>query len=191
MTTRARTALLFSLALALFAVACADRASKLPDYGKVPEFTMTDSTGRTFHASTLAGKVWIADFIYTSCPAECPRMTAQMKKLAAQVQSMNDVRLVSISVDPLHDSPPVLNDFAQRYGAPTPQWTFLTGSPPIIHQIAYETFHVGDVIGKIEHSTKFILVDKKSAIRGYYSSLYQDDLAQLMRDLEALRHARS
>lgn len=152
---------------------------------------MTDSDGRGFRGAALAGKVWIADFIYTNCPAECPRMTAQMHKVEEQVRGKGDVRVVSISVDPEHDSPAVLNDFARRFGGPTKQWIFLTGSPATVHLIAYQTFHVGDVIGKIEHSTKFVLVDKKGEIRGYYSSLYQDDLAQLLKDVELLRHARS
>ncbi len=152
---------------------------------------MIDSRGRTFNGSALAGKVWVADFIYTNCPAECPRMTAQMHKVAQQVGGDDDVRLVSISVDPEHDSPPVLNDFASRFGGPTKQWIFLTGTPASVHLIAYQTFHVGDVIGKIEHSTKFVLVDKNGYIRGYYSSLYQDELSQLLKDVQALRKSRS
>ena len=152
---------------------------------------MTDSQGRTFNRAALAGKVWVADFIYTSCPAECPMMTAHMHKVEEQVKGKDDVRLVSISVDPERDSPSALNAFAHRFGGPTSQWVFLTGSPATVHLIAYQTFHVGDVIGKIEHSTKFVLVDKKGDIRGYYSSLYQDDLAQLLKDLELLRNARS
>lgn len=152
---------------------------------------MTDSEGHTFNRAALAGKVWIADFIYTNCPAECPRMTDQMRKVEGQVRRKTDVRLVSISVDPQHDSPPVLNEFAHRFGGPTGQWVFLTGSPATVHLIAYQTFHVGDVIGKIEHSTKFVLVDKNGDIRGYYSSLYEDELSQLLKDVEKLRNARS
>ena len=152
---------------------------------------MTDSAGHAFASSALAGKVWIADFIYTNCPAECPRMTAQMHKIEQQVKGMSDVRLVSISVDPQRDSPPVLNDFAHRFGGPTRQWLFLTGSPATVHLIAYKTFHVGDVIGKIEHSTKFILVDKKGEIRGYYSSLDPEDLSKLVKDADALRNSQS
>ncbi len=179
------------LAVALLSVGCTDPAAKLPSYGKVPAFTMTDSQGRAFNRSALAEKVWIADFIYTECPAECPRMTAQMHKVEQQVRGESDVRLVSVSVDPEHDSPPVLNDFASRFGGPTKQWVFLTGSPATVHLIAYQTFHVGDVIGKIEHSTKFVLVDKNGYIRGYYSSFDQDDLSRLLKDVEALRNSHS
>jgi protein SCO1 len=171
--------------------ACSERAAELPDYGVVPAFEMTNAAGERFSGSALTGKVWVADFIYTSCPAECPMMTAKMHGVEKHVRGEEDVRLVSISVDPQHDTPAALTRFASRYGGPTPQWIFLTGSPETVHTIAFTTFHVGDVIGKIEHSTKFALVDKRGHIRGYYSSLGKDDLESLLRDVEALRRQRS
>ena len=118
-------------------------------------------------------------------------MTGQMHKLARQLKRDPDIRLVSISVDPERDTPPVLNAFAQRFGAPTAQWIFLTGSPEAIHLIAYQTFHVGDVLGKIEHSTKFILVDKRGQVRGYYSSFDPESLSELLKDSAALARASS
>jgi protein SCO1/2 len=151
----------------------------------VPDFAMTDSSGKAFHSSELLGKVWVADFIYTNCPAECPMMSARMKKLSKDINP--DVRLISISVDPDHDTPAALTTFAARYGAPTPQWSFLTGTPDTVHLLAWSTFHVGDLIGKIEHSTKFALVDKKGFIRGYYSSLGEDGIPALEHDIDALR----
>jgi protein SCO1 len=187
--TTVRTSLF--LAAAVFLVACSDRASNLPHYGAVPPFTMTDSQGHRFDSAQLHGKVWIADFIYTNCPAACPMMTAKMHSVSKKVLGDKDVRLVSISVDPTRDTPPVLNDFAQRFGGPTPRWVFLTGTPDTVHLLAYQTFHVGDVLGKIEHSTKFVLVDKDGEIRGYYSSLGQNDIPAMLKDLSALRAARS
>jgi protein SCO1/2 len=148
---------------------------------------MIDSEGHPFDSSALAGKVWIADFIYTSCPGPCPRMTSQMHKLQQQLKSDGDVRLVSFSVDPQHDSPAVLNDFAHRFGGPADDWIFLTGSPDTVHLVAYKTFHTGDVIGNIDHSTKFVLVDKRGVIRGYYSSLEGDSIHALLGDLDVLR----
>ena len=102
-----------------------------------------------------------------------------------------DVRLVSISVDPARDTPEALTAFARHYGAPTDQWIFLTGTPDTVHLLAYSAFHVGDVLGKIEHSTKFAVVDKHGDIRGYYSSFDKEDLAKLVADVEALRKERS
>ncbi len=149
---------------------------------------MTDSAGQAFHSRSLDGKAWVADFIYTNCPAACPMMTAKMHSLEKQIHGDHDVRLVSISVDPARDTPPVLNAFAKRFGGPTKQWIFLTGTPATVHEIAYTTFHVGDVINKINHSTKFILVDKHAHIRGYYSTVDAagDDMPKLLKDLTAL-----
>jgi protein SCO1/2 len=179
------------LSFVLISLACTDPASKLPNYGKVPAFTMTDSQGHSFDSRELAGKVWVADFIYTNCPAACPFMSARMRSVENAIRGERDVQLVSISVDPARDTPPVLNAFAQRYGAPTDQWIFLTGSPDTVHLLAYQTFHIGDVLGKIEHSTKFVLVDKRGNIRGYYSTYDKDGIPTLLRDVSALRRARS
>jgi protein SCO1/2 len=183
----------FRFALLLIAVmsACSNPTSKLPKYDQVPAFAMVDSDGHPFQSRELSGKVWIADFIYTNCPAECPMMSARMHSLEKQLPAGDDIRLVSISVDPDRDTPSALKEFAGHYGAPTPRWLFLTGSAATVHQIAYKTFHVGDVIGKMQHSTKFVLVDKHGIIRGYYSSFDEEGLKTLLKDALALRKDRS
>jgi cytochrome oxidase Cu insertion factor (SCO1/SenC/PrrC family) len=183
----------FLTGAALCLIACTDSARKLPDYGAVPPFQMTDSHGEPFDSRSLAGKVWVVDFIYTNCPAACPMMTSKMHALEKRVTSIDDVRLISISVDPARDTPAALTAFARRYGGPTPQWLFLTGAPGTVHLLAYTTFHVGDVLGKIEHSTKFMLVDRRGHIRGYYSTLTGDEgrpgdeMSILLRDIGLLR----
>ena len=175
------------LATLLLFASCSNRAAKLPDYGQVPAFTMTDSSARPFQSTSLAGKVWIADFIYTTCPAACPMMSSKMSGIHKQLAGQPDVRIVSFSVDPLHDTPQALKQFGSRYGGATDDWIFLTGTPDSVHLLAYTTFHVGDVLGKIEHSTKFILVDKRGHIRGYYSSIDPEGIPALLDDLDALR----
>jgi protein SCO1/2 len=155
---------------------------------------MTDSNGQPFSGSSLTGKVWIADFIYTTCPAACPMMSARMKRVHQQIANLPDVRIVSFSVDP-KDTPASLKAFGSRYGGATSDWIFLTGTAAAVHHIAFETFHAGDILGKIEHSTKFILVDKKGYIRGYYSSLAAEGdsesdshaIPELLKDLQTLR----
>jgi protein SCO1/2 len=176
----------FVLTALVLCASCVNRASKLPNYGKVPPFTMTDSEGRTFNGNSLLGKVWVADFIYTTCPAACPMMSARMMRVHKQVTGEGDVRIVSFSVDP-QDTPAALKAFGGRYGGATNDWIFLTGTPDTVHLLAYTTFHVGDVLGRIEHSTKFTLVDKRGDIRGYYSSLDEEGIPELLKDLEALR----
>lgn len=150
---------------------------------------MTDSEGHAFDSKLLVGKVWVADFIYTNCPGPCPLMSAKMHTLAQQIKNDADVWLISISVDPQRDTPAVLNRFAHHFGGPTKQWTFLTGSPDTVHLLAYQTFHVGDVIGKMDHSTKFALVDKRGEIRGYYSLFDPDGMDTIKKDIAALRDA--
>jgi protein SCO1/2 len=176
----------FYLSLLLCA-SCSHRAAKLPDYGEVPAFRMTDSSGQPFGGAALAGKVWIADFIYTTCPAACPMMSSKMSRIHKQLAGQQDVRIVSFSVDPVHDTPEALKEFGSRYGGANNDWIFLTGTPDTVHLLAYTTFHVGDVLGKIEHSTKFILVDKRGHIRGYYSSIDPEGIPALLDDLDALR----
>jgi len=179
----------FFLVPLLLLLACAHPASKLPRYDHVPAFSMTDSNGHPFQSSELAGKVWVADFIYTNCPAECPMMSAKMHSLSRQINP--GVHLLSISVDPDRDTPAALKAFASHYGGATGQWTFLTGSPQTVHLLAWSTFHVGDVIGKMEHSTKFALVDQAGVIRGYYSSFDPESMIALLHDAAALRQDNS
>lgn len=136
----------------------------------------------------MAGKAWIVDFIYTYCPAECPMMSARMKRVAEQVKPYEDIGILSVSVDPARDTPPVLQAFADRYGGGNKQWRFLAADAETVHLLAFQTFHVGDVLGKIEHSTKFAIVDKSGRIRGYYSSLNGDDLTKLVEDMKVLRN---
>ena len=171
--------------------ACNNRAAKLPNYGKIPEFQMTDSEGHAFDSKQIAGKVWVVDFIYTNCPGPCPRMTSQMHHVQQQLKGDPDVRLVSISVDPEHDSPKILNAFAHRFGGPNDQWYFLTGSPETVHLLAHDVFKVGDIISQMDHSTKFMVVDKRGDLRGYYSSLEEDDIPAMLKDIEALSQEQS
>ncbi|MGI8959878.1 MAG: SCO family protein [Bryobacteraceae bacterium] len=178
---------IFSAAAVILWTACTKTESNLPNYGAVPAFQMTDSEGHGFDSKVLKGKLWIADFIYASCPGPCSRMTSQMHKVQRQVSGQKDVWLVSISVDPQHDSAAALNEFAHRFGGPSDQWVFLTGSPETVHVLAHDVFHVGDLIGKMDHSTKFTLVDKEGHIRGYYSSVDADDMPAMLRDVSALR----
>lgn len=189
--TRRLLSLAVALGLLSFTWACEDRASKFPVYGTVPHFTLTDSYGRPFNSDSLKSKVWVADFIYTNCPGPCPRMTSQMHQVEKKIKGEDDVRLISFSVDPARDTPPVLLDFAQRFGGPTGQWFFLTGTPETLHQLARNVFKVGDLINVMDHSTKFMVVDKKGQIRGYYSTFDPQGITALVDDVNALRRSKS
>ena len=168
-------------------LACSSK-SNLPDYGAVPDFHLIDSYGRAFaSAKELKGDVWVADFIYTNCPGPCPRMTSIMHQLQKKVVDDQDVRLVSISVDPDRDTPAVMAAYAKNFQAPMADWFFLTGDRATIHLLAHDVFHVGDLISVMDHSTHFVLVDKRCHIRGYYSTFGADDMPKLFTDLRQLR----
>jgi protein SCO1 len=190
-SSQTRVLLAFCIAAVMFSAACVTSRSNLPKYGAVPAFHMTDSEGHPFDSKVLKGKLWVADFIYTNCPGPCSRMSSEMHKLQRRVSGQKDLHLVSISVDPEHDSPPVLNDFAHQFHGPAQDWFFLTGSPETVHLLAHDVFHVGDLIGKMDHSTKFTLVDKQGNIRGYYSSLDGEGVPALLKDIAALRNESS
>ena len=84
----------------------------LPQYTQVPEFTLTECSGKKISLADLRGQVWVADFIFTRCAGPCPLITGRMKQIQAQVSSADDVTLVSFSVDPEHDTPQVLSEYA-------------------------------------------------------------------------------
>ena len=153
--------------------------SKLPVYGKVPEFSFIECSGKPFESKDLQGKVWIADFIFTRCGGPCPLMSSRMAQLQKALKSVQNIRFISFSVDPEHDSPQVLAEYAKRYDADKNRWFFLTGDRILLQKLARETFKLtiekntektpGDDSNDILHSTYFILVDSQGRIRGYYN----------------------
>jgi protein SCO1/2 len=158
----------------------------LPSYGVIPEFTLTDQSGREFHSTErLKGKVWVANFIFTSCPGPCPRMSGQMRELRDAAKDL-DVRLVSFTIDPARDTPPVLASYGKRFGADPDRWYFLTGTQADLHKLSRHAFMLGDIDGTLEHSTRFVLLDKDSSIRGFYDSSDPEKMAALVKDMRAL-----
>jgi protein SCO1 len=169
-------------ALALLLPGCR-QAPPLPVYGEVPGFQLTAQTGRPFDRASLAGKVWVANFFFTTCTGPCPRMSAQMRQVQNATAALPDVRLVSFTVDPARDTPQVLAGYARRFRAQDGRWFFLTGETATLDALAHNTFKLNSVDGSLVHSTRFVLVDRKGRIRGYYSSSDDDFLSRLLRDL--------
>jgi protein SCO1/2 len=117
----------------------------LGEYGEVPDFALTERGGRQVTRADLRGKVWIVEFFYTECPDTCPLQSANMARLQDALAQEPDVRLVSISVDPEHDTLEVLAAYATRFGADPDRWLFLTGAKDAIYRLAVEGFHLGVV----------------------------------------------
>ncbi|MGI8741491.1 MAG: SCO family protein [Bryobacteraceae bacterium] len=182
------------LCLAIVLLGCRrnTQSPALEIFGVVPAFQLTAQTGQPFDSrGTLAGMIWVADFIFTNCPGPCPRMTSQMHQVQEAVHRMPNVRLVSFTVDPARDTPPVLAAYAKAHHAAHQQWYFLTGPQATLNDLCRNVFKLGNVDGSLAHSTRFILIDQKSQIRGYYDTSEPDSIPKLVADIHALARERT
>jgi protein SCO1/2 len=162
--------------------------SPLPVYGHVPDFRLTDQAGLPFDRASLDGRIWVADFIFTTCTGPCPRMSSLMR----QVQSVApEAQLVSFTVDPEHDTPPVLAAYAQRFRAEAGRWFFLTGDRQTIDTLGRDAFKLGNVDGTLNHSLRFVLVDRQGRIRGYYGTSEDSPVTAVARDIRWLVREKS
>jgi protein SCO1 len=162
------------------------QAQPLPVYWQIPPFQLTSQSGQPFDSKSLEGSIWVADFIYTTCPGPCPRMSAQMRGVQTALESMPGVKLVSFTVDPTHDTPAVLAAYATRYRAQPDRWFFLTGDKTALENVCRNGFKLGDVDGSLVHSTRFVLLDRYSRVRGFYSTPEDGALPKLMHDIRLL-----
>jgi protein SCO1 len=173
------------------------RRAELPRYGEVPSFTLTDAAGQPFGPAQLDGKPWIVDFIFTTCPEICPRMSEDMSRLQTWLVNRaldGRVRLVSVSVDPDRDTPERLRAYAAQFHARPGMWTFATGSQQAIEDAVVHGFKIAVSREKddsqdgfaIVHGTKFVLVDGKRQIRGYYDTGDSAAMSRLRDDAAAL-----
>lgn len=136
--------------------------------GEIPPFRFTTQEGKPLTREDLLGKVWVADFIFTRCSGPCPLMTSRMAELARGLAKAKDVRLVSVSVDPEHDTPAVLSDYGARMMADPSKWILLTGPKEEIDTFARKgMFQVLAYDGKgvPTHSTRFLVIDREGRIR--------------------------
>jgi protein SCO1/2 len=171
-----------------------DTVGRLQLYGSVPDFSLTERGGKEIDLAKLRGKIWIADFIYTTCTDTCPLQTAAMAKLQEEFAGKPDVQLVSFTVDPERDTPEVLSHYADKHKADADRWYFVTGRRDRIIRLIQEGFHLSvatlptdsDANGMIPHSPRFVLVDKDARIRGYYDSREPEPLIRLKNDIKIL-----
>ena len=160
----------------------------LPNNGIVPHFQLTDQNGQSFGTEQLRGKIWIADFIYSTCPGPCPMISSRMSETQKPLRE-TDVHLVSFSVDPEHDTPAVLRDYASRLNAQPGRWHFLTGDKGVLYRLSINGFKLAAAenseAGPI-HSTRMVLVDRDGVIRGYYDATDADAVTRLLADTNHL-----
>ncbi len=142
-------------------------------------FRLTERSGRPVTEADLAGEVWVADFIFTRCKMSCPRITTVMKGLQGRLEGTG-VRLVSLSVDPEHDTPEVLSRYAQTFGADPDRWWFLTGKEDAVFDLILSRFHISvakagesaraEGAEAVAHSDRLVLVDRGNTVVGVFDS---------------------
>ena len=163
-----------------------NQEDSIPVIGGIPDFEFIDSEGRDVGLSSLKGKVWVADFIFTTCTMACPIMTGNMNIIHKKYKKNDDIRLVSISVYPEYDTPEVLKKYASQYEANTDTWHFLTGNESTVKEVIKDGFKIGDYEDIIFHSEKFALVDRNGMIRAYYNGMKSEDMKKLKKDINNL-----
>lgn len=163
---------------------------ELQKYWEIPDFKLTERSGQPVTVADLKGKVWIADFFYSTCPGPCPMMTSRLSDVQKKLADEPDVRLVSISTDPAKDTPEVLQAYAKNFGA-SERWLFLTGEKDAIFTLAQKGFKLSvsedpTAAEPITHSTKLVLVDRSGTVRGMYEGVGEDDTDRLVKDVRRL-----
>ncbi len=202
---------LTAIALVVLATGCSTEDKKLPILGErdavtktvdgkevvdtvyhtIPSFAFVNQYGDTVTQKDLDGKIYISDFFFTSCPTICPVMKKQMIKVYDEIKGNPEVMILSHTIDPAHDTPEVLNEYAKDLGVTGKQWQFVTGPKEKIYEIGQGSYMVTaneDSLaeGGYIHSGAFILVDKQKRVRGIYDGTTEDGTQKLIQDLKTL-----
>jgi protein SCO1/2 len=185
-----------------------NRYKRLPIYGphevrapgdtawhRLPDFVLLNQDSVVFTADSLRGYIHVADYFFTRCPGICPRLSSAMRMIQDYLgEKAQRVRLVSYTVDPVHDSPAVLREYAQRYGADFRRWTFVTGADTTLYRLAVKGYLIpvdkspDSTQGELGyvHSDMLVLVDPELRIRGFYSGLDSLQVKRLLDDINLL-----
>lgn len=161
-------------------------------YPKIPNFSYLNQDSVRVKSSEMKGKVWIANFFFTSCPSICPPMIAQMKRLNILTQDLKDeVQFMSFSIDPKTDQPHVLKNYMRNNGITTKNWYFFTGDESKTHELGVNHFMVHAdkdpmAAGGFAHSDGMVLVDREGYVRGIYRGTQTEQVDLLNKDLRKL-----
>ena len=203
--------LLLALSLSIFS-ACSNRTAHIPILGTrtaitrevkgkkitdtlyhtIPAFNMLGQDSVQISNATLNGKIYVADFFFTSCPSICPVMQKNMLKLYKQYKDERDFAFLSYSIDPLHDTPSKLKKYSIQLGADSKKWYFVTGNKDSTYALAEKGYYAtakadSTAPGGFVHSGGLILVDKERRIRGIYDGTQEDEVDKLSQDMKLLQ----
>lgn len=160
-------------------------------YHSIPDFGFLDQDSQMVTQNTVAGKIYVADFFFTTCPSICPKMKSQLLRVYEKYKNNPRVAILSHSIDPGHDSVAVLKEYADRLGVESKTWHFLTGDRDSIMGMAQNHYMTSAMVDKqaaggYAHSGAFLLVDEQRHIRGHYDGTQQEDVDRLLKDMDIL-----
>ncbi len=160
-------------------------------YHTIADFSLTNQNGEIITQEDYKGKIYIADFFFTTCPTICPIMTKNMADLQKELKD-DDVLLLSHSVTPEIDSVAQLKKYALEKGVDDSKWNLVTGDKKQIYELARKSYLAVKTDGDggpfdMIHTENFILVDKEKRIRGFYDGTKKEDMEQLLKDLQILK----
>lgn len=193
-----------AVVLAVALGACSKKNEKLPIFGEremkgtdtlfhtIAPFSFVDQDSVVITNETFKGKIYVADFFFTTCRTICPIMKTQMKRVYEATAQDPDVVILSHTIDPEYDTVQLLHEYAKMLGVTSDRWHFVTGARDSIYKIAQTSYFVTAAEDKTEqdgfiHSGAFLLIDKKQRIRGKYDGTKQPDVDRLIADIEKLR----
>jgi protein SCO1/2 len=161
-------------------------------YPKVPDFEYLNQDSVIISSKQMKGKIWVADFFFTSCSTICPPMTSQMKRLSILTKDLKKyVQFLSFSIDPDTDTPSQFKRYMKEQGILAPNWYFFTGDEDATYELAHDFFHVGAARNEaatdgFEHTDTFVLVDRDGYVRGLYQGVNTQQVNQLEKDIRKL-----
>ena len=161
-------------------------------YHKIADFNLTNQNGETITQDTYEGKIYVADFFFTTCQTICPIMTDHMYQIQKEFLNDSEVMLLSHSVTPNIDSVAQLKKYAKEKGVNDAKWNLVTGDKKQIYELARKSYLAvktdgnGDQYDMI-HTENFLLIDKKRRVRGFYDGTNPEDIQKLLEDIETLK----
>jgi protein SCO1/2 len=158
-------------------------------YHMIADFKLTNQNGEVITNRSLDGRIYVANFFFTTCRSICPRMTNLMKVVYDKFRSEDAIRFLSHTVDPENDSVPVLRSYGRENKINSDKWFLLTGTRQALYELSKKSYYLGvasDDQDNFTHSEKFVLVDTHRVIRGFYNGTDSAEVNKLTEDIEIL-----
>ncbi|SDS74891.1 protein SCO1/2 [Mucilaginibacter mallensis] len=162
------------------------------DYQTIPVFKFVNQYGDSTGSKDLEGKIYVADFFFTSCPSICPIMQRNMLNVYNEFKSTPDFKIISFTIDPKHDTVPVLKSYADKLGISGNSWWLMLGNRDSVYNLAAKSYLVAvsedsTVAGGYMHQGYFVLIDKQKRVRGSYDGTDMKQVNQLIDDIKTLQ----